>query len=290
MELKNLIGQKGLYEKYSFEDFNTDELINLFFFIDRDSSFTALRTLDGYCVGCKEPTTFISAEASHRHLGEILLEFKAVTEGETENAERLKKQALIQDLNRIGIFKRTFICPRDKNNHIHNQEYYFIVLENDFMKIGQYPSIIEKEQFSIQKYRALNNDIYQELNTAIGLFTHGNGIGSFVYLRRIIEKYIVFPILAEMIESKEIENGQLINVDFKTKIALAKNHLPPYLSNNPKIYSVLSKGIHELTENECLNFFTVLRNAIELILDEQIALKEKRKKEAAIAKELDKMN
>lgn len=290
MELKKLIGQKGLYEKYSFEDYSTDEILNLFFFIDGNSTFTDLRTLDGYCVGCKASTTFMSAEAHYRDLGEILLGFNAVTEGQPENADDLIKQSLIQQLNRIGIFKRTFICPREKNNHIHNQEYYFIVLGNEFMKIGQYPSIIEKEQFSIQKYRALNNEIYQELNAAIGLFTHGNGIGAFVYLRRIIEKHIVLPILGEMIESNEIEKERLLHVDFKTKIALSKHHLPTYLSDNPKIYSILSKGIHELTEKECLNFFTALRNAIELILDEQIALKERRKKEDAIKRELDKMN
>ena len=34
------------------------------------------------------------------------------------------------------------------------------------------------------------------------------------------------------------------------------------------MYGVLSKGIHELPEEDCLKYFSVVREIIELILDE----------------------
>jgi hypothetical protein len=47
------------------------------------------------------------------------------------------------------------------------------------------------------------------------------------------------------------------------------------------MYKILSKGVHELTEQECLAYFPVLKIAIELILEQKIevALKEQRDKD-----------
>jgi len=36
------------------------------------------------------------------------------------------------------------------------------------------------------------------------------------------------------------------------------------------MYGILNKGVHDLTEEECLEYFPVLRNGIELILDDEI--------------------
>ncbi len=36
------------------------------------------------------------------------------------------------------------------------------------------------------------------------------------------------------------------------------------------MYSILSKGIHELSEEECLQYFKLMKIGIELILDEQL--------------------
>lgn len=47
---------------------------------------------------------------------------------------------------------------------------------------------------------------------------------------------------------------------------------------NRIIYSVLSKGIHELSEEECLYSFEPLKLGIELILDEKKEIVERKKK------------
>jgi hypothetical protein len=48
------------------------------------------------------------------------------------------------------------------------------------------------------------------------------------------------------------------------------------------VYSLLSRGIHELSEKECLDHFETLRLGIELILDQKMErdAREKKLKEA----------
>ena len=38
-------------------------------------------------------------------------------------------------------------------------------------------------------------------------------------------------------------------------------------TNNSTIYGIVSKGIHELSEEECLQFFPILRDSIFMILE-----------------------
>jgi len=71
------------------------------------------------------------------------------------------------------------------------------------------------------------------------------------------------------------------------KILMLKDSLPSFLVENRVIYLILSKGIHSLTEGECLNHFKALKLGIELILDEKIKQEEEAKKIARTRKDLD---
>jgi hypothetical protein len=105
------------------------------------------------------------------------------------------------------------------------------------------------------------------------LAAHGVGIGSFVYIRRIFERLIV----GRFKEAKDAEgwtDEQFAKLRMAERIELLKDHLPPFLVANKKLYSIVSRGIHSLGENECLQFFEVLRASCAIILDE-----DKRKKE-----------
>ena len=54
--------------------------------------------------------------------------------------------------------------------------------------------------------------------------------------------------------------------------------MPDTLIEIKSAYSILSKGIHELSEDEYLKYFDVLRGGIEIILDELLVQMEKEKK------------
>ena len=63
--------------------------------------------------------------------------------------------------------------------------------ETKLIKIGQYPSIGDILTPDIKKYRkVLSDEKLKEFHKAIGLKAHGVGIGSFAYLRRILEYLI----------------------------------------------------------------------------------------------------
>ena len=62
------------------------------------------------------------------------------------------------------------------------------------------------------------------------------------------------------------------------RIKLLKNLLPEFLVEHPHMYSILSKGIHELSEEDCLKHFEALKVGIELILDEKLSKAQQEKK------------
>jgi len=68
------------------------------------------------------------------------------------------------------------------------------------------------------------------------------------------------------------------------RIEFLKDYLPPFLVENAKIYSILSLGVHELDEDDCLAFFPVLRQSTVWILDQDKKKKEELAEQEALRK------
>ncbi len=149
------------------------------------------------------------------------------------------------------------------------------------MKVGQYPSIADIHIGQIKDYKSvLSKEDLKEFTRAIGLAANGIGIGSFVYMRRIFENLIYSA------AKKAIDDGGVVVEDFRKlrmneKIDALKAYLPATLVELKDMYGIISKGIHELSENECLAYFDVMRNGIELILDDMLDAKRKEEKRKA---------
>lgn len=62
------------------------------------------------------------------------------------------------------------------------------------------------------------------------------------------------------------------------KITCLSEFLPEFLVEHKHLYGILSKGVHELSEEECLGSFDIVKTGIELILDEVIEKKKKLEK------------
>jgi hypothetical protein len=77
-----------------------------------------------------------------------------------------------------------------------------------------------------------------------------------------------------------------VRVRMDEKIGLLKNHLPDFLFQNRGLYSILSVGVHTLSETECLAAFPAVRLAIELILDDLLEQQERQEKLKSAAKSL----
>ena len=224
--------------------------------------------VDGYCSYCKKDTTFES-------VGIKSIAFLSETQ-----VDELKKQS--------GIFRVEIRCARVP---IH-APIYFIYLANDkAQKIGQYPSLadIAIDEASVYK-KYLDNIDARELHRAIGLAAHGVGIGSFVYLRRVFERLIKRR-FDEYKASEGWEDSTFRTISMEEKISLLKDHLPHFLVENKRIYSILSLGVHELSEEQCLAFFDALKLSIKFILEddkkkrEELELREAAKKAIASFKQ-----
>ena len=153
-------------------------------------------------------------------------------------------------------------------------------------KIGQYPSIADFHIYEIKQYdKLLPNDVLKEFTKAIGLAANGVGIGSFVYLRRIFEN-LILESFEEAKQEGKVEEETFSRSRMDEKIELLKDYLPPFLVKNKSIYSILSKGIHELDENTCLEYFDPMKVAIEIILDQKLEKKKQKEKEEEAMKKI----
>jgi len=142
------------------------------------------------------------------------------------------------------------------------------------------------EQGQVQHYRSvLDKAHYQELNRALGLASHGVGIGSFVYLRRIFER-LVDEARAKASEEADWDEDAYSKARMDEKIQLLKSYLPEFLVEQRGLYGILSLGIHSLDEETCLTHFPVIRTGIELILDQKLAVEQQKRKMAEAKKQI----
>lgn len=154
------------------------------------------------------------------------------------------------------------------------EEHYFSILlqNNTIRKIGQYPSYANKEAHELNKYKNLISKYYPELTRSVNAYSQGMGVAAFVYLRRILEHLVVCRYDGE--ESLTFVE-KLKEVEKKEKI------IPEYYNDvKGEIYSILSKGIHEYDEEECIALYPAVRYIIEGILDIELEKKNKKKKAA----------
>lgn len=180
-----------------------------------------------------------------------------------------------------------FRCSRDP---FHTA--YFVIRQADqkLQKVGQYPSFATLQLPETKKYsKLLGKDYSAEFNKAIGLATHGVGVGSFVYLRRVFESLI------EEAHQLAIGDAGWSEDEYKDarmseRIGLLSHHLPEFLVDHKNLYGILSKGVHELSEQECLDSFDTVKLGIETILDEKLFEQERESKRQRASSSMNKLN
>ncbi|MEO8331341.1 MAG: hypothetical protein ABI479_02835 [Gallionella sp.] len=217
------------------------------------------KTFDVFCPGCKQSATFgpvVSAET------------EVLNSRETVLVNRMKIGDTTPPLSvwHLNSFSKQIICTR---NH-HHVDFHFVMKDKTLIKIGQYPSLADIVIGDVSQFeKALGENRLHELNKAIGLAAHGVGIGSYVYLRRVFESLI------EEAHSKATNiNGWSEEIyeksRMKEKVQLLRDYLPEFIVQHPEMYSILSLGVHELTEDECLKYFEALKSAILVIAEDRL--------------------
>lgn len=213
-----------------------------------------------------------------------------ILSGDSQNigVRTIRTAIFIEDVHPIieqgGVVHLELQCKRS-GDHFHFLVYWNPD-KNTLTKVGQFPSYADIHRHDTTKYNSvLDEDKMNEFVRAIGLHASGVGIGAFVYLRRIFEYLIrdAYNALAQNTDNA-VQDFERSRMD--EKISMLKDYLPEFLIQNKNIYSILSKGIHELSEEDCLDYFNIVQRGIKMILDQKLEMLMRKKEEDEIKREL----
>lgn len=146
-------------------------------------------------------------------------------------------------------------------------------------KFGQKPRKKLERDSKLQRFFKADSDYYEK---ALISLSNGYGIAAFAYFRRIIEQNInqLLDLLLSELDSTDTDSPIKIAIDelrkespMSDKIKIANNALPEYLKPdglNPlgTIYSLLSEGVHSLTDEQCLAKAESLQACLSFLVSE----------------------
>ena len=209
--------------------------------------------IDAFCRGCNRSSVF---------------NVEGLSYGFSEKLAEVRKSGIVNVVAKCGRNKNSLSPGCSQEIHI-----CFYRNWNTLTKIGQYPSKADLDFGGLDPVfsRELNKGFREELGKAIGLRAHGIGIDSFVYLRRIFERLRHEAHLEAQKDNlwDEAKESLYNSGRMREKIQLLGSFLPNRLVTNAPLYGILSRGVHELSEEECLEYFDLVRNAILMILKQR---------------------
>lgn len=252
---------QGLYTEYSYDFESIQSAENIVYY--RGS-------LDCYCTACKQISIF---KSTYRSSPGML--------GLSTNQPR---NPIVDSMTNTEVSHLKFTCSRDPTHSL----FFTMLLDNgQISKIGQSPSYADIHLEDVEQYKKImDNDTFKEFKKSIGLYTHGVGAGSIVYLRRIIEKFIIEPAHSEAKSKDGWNEKEYTDSKTRERIKILKDYLPKLLVDNTVIYGIVSKGIHELSEEECIQYYPTLKSFIELILTDIKSEKDKEEKKKKLQSDL----
>ena len=255
-------------------------------------------SVDTFCPDCNEKSTFqfkqhICKPALTLQTGERAFAHNAITSSPFAPTPSLAIK--IQ-----GLWVSELACSRETENALtfrytpetHTFFVFTLVSDTSLMKIGQYPSIRDMEDPSYKRFRkVIGADDVKEIGTALGLYAHGVGVGSYVYLRRVYER-LVLSLGAELAKEEGWENKaqqKFYSMRMDEKIERVLTKLPDDVEHYKPLYAFLSKGVHELSDKECLAYFEPVKDFLFMILDDLEAAKAKQESRRKITASLNKI-
>jgi hypothetical protein len=178
-------------------------------------------------------------------------------------------------------------CTRDRR---HVLSFHFQRRGQQIIKIGQYPSFADLADGETKELRPVFGKMrVAELNKAIGLAAHGAGIGAFAYLRRVFES-LVDDAHQKAASDPGWDEEVYKKLRMQERLRLFAGRLPTLLVENYSLYGILSQHLHELSDEECLKNFDLVKQGILMIGHERLAAEKLKKGTEAFKKALSKMS
>ena len=178
-------------------------------------------------------------------------------------------------------------CRKQKREYLVDQIVTDEIIK--FQKYGELPRKNIERDVQLQNFFSNDLDCYEKAAVCL---THGYGIAAFVYLRRIIENNIhsLLNLLMEDVQSsdgnKDVKEALLeLKNESPTsnKIKVANKALPEYLKPNGlnplgRLYQVLSEGVHNFSDEECLERTNAVKECLKYLICELSSRKKNRER------------
>lgn len=237
--------------------------------LDDKESFNA------YCPSCGKEVTFKVSKVYSRKKMMIKLAESSYTPGEIthDNTDSIINQMFtyyntnydrINDNNvdKGNLFIKEYKCCLD-DKHRKFEVFYWDKQTNKIIKIGEYPSAYDngnKEYLEKLKKVCSNKeakDMAQYVNKALIMESNGFGIAALLYMRRAFERLIII--------SEDKNKSQNSCEKMADRI---KNNplLPEQIKADRRVYNIISEGIHNETEEECMELFNVIKVGFTILL------------------------
>ncbi|MFX1501707.1 MAG: hypothetical protein ACFFDH_12145 [Promethearchaeota archaeon] len=161
------------------------------------------------------------------------------------------------------------------------RNYRFFIIKIDkkheyIFKVGQYPPWDIGISKDLKSFLGKGDKIYKNGKICE---SQGYGIGAFAYYRRVIEEVIIelLDSISKIVNEEDSEKFNLLLKDAKRsknaskKIELVKDLLPNSLKLNgfnplKTLYDTLSEGIHENSDDKCLEYSKLIRCCLEYLI------------------------
>ncbi len=223
-----------------------------------------IKEIDAYCNTCKQHRPFQDLRASGAGSG---MNIRALSTGQS-----------------FFEFKCAS-CRKDRHEYLIDQ-----VVSDETIKIQKYGELPRKSLDRdpvLKKFFSHDSDCYEKAGVCLA---NGYGIAAFAYMRRIIESNIgdLLDMIKEDIESTDSSSPSLAKLaelkkesPMSDKIKIANSALPDYLipsGLNPlgRLYQVLSEGVHNSSDESCLEKAAAVQACVKYLISELASRKKNR--------------
>ncbi len=155
------------------------------------------------------------------------------------------------------------------------------------IKIGQYPDAVDFDNTvngDIMKV-ALKDECLYRLSAAKAYYV-GLYIAAFNYLRRVFESLVAQAEAQAGIGCPKSKMKERVK-ELVSKKALNQLLMEPGFN---VLYTLLSKGVHELSEDECCEQYHLLQETIDTILEDKLQEQLQQQRKERLSKSLNKLN
>ena len=150
--------------------------------------------------------------------------------------------------------------------------YQFYCADDKLIKLAQYPTLVDVRRDEYKRYeknKLIDKDYFKEIYKAETCMSSGYFVAAYIYLRRVLENLIknVFEKNKEEIGST-LEEFSVLRMD--KKLSKISEYLPLDKGLYTPLYSLLSEGIHALSESECeSNYKLIMCVVLDILAEEQ---------------------